>query len=118
MRIHASHDQARATRVHFKFEDKTDVWVNSYIGTNLARRHLAGQTDEHWKPDDPSVYPMAYLVEQTPNSVTRAHFHRADQFQLFVAGGGQIEGKPVQPVTLHFAAAYSAYGPILAGPEG
>lgn len=118
MRLHTSHQQARATRLHFQFQDKTDVWVNTYIGTNVAGRHAAGLTDETWEPDSPGLYPMAFLVEQTPNSTTAAHFHRSDQFQLFVGGDGEIEGKTVHPVTLHFAAAYSAYGPIVAGPDG
>ena len=118
MRMSASYDQARASRRFFTNANKSDVWVNTYIGTNLAQRHAAGHTDPSWEPDDPATYPMAFLVEQVANATTPPHFHRADQFQVFVAGRGEFGGEPVGPVTVHFAAAYSPYGPIVAGPEG
>lgn len=117
MRLSASYDQARAGRVCYKIENKSDVWINTYIGTNIAKMHAAGHTGP-WAPEDPARYPMAFLVEQSANATTQAHYHQADQFQLFAAGGGWFGGKPVQPLTLHFAAAYSPYGPIIAGPEG
>ena len=44
--------------------------------------------------DDPELSPTVYLVEQGPNISLRTHFHRNNQFQLFVRGEGSI-GKPV-----------------------
>ena len=118
MKIIVSYDEARASRRDYKLPDKADVSVNTYVGTNIAQRRAAGFTDETWEPEGAATYPMAFLVEQHANAVTRPHFHRADQFQVFVAGGGMFNGQAVQPVTIHFAGAYSGYGPIVAGPEG
>lgn len=116
--IIVSYDDARTSRDDYKLADKADVSVRTYIGTNLAQRRAAGLTDETWEPEGATTYPMAFLVEQRARAITRPHFHRADQFQVFVGGGGIFDGKPVEPVTIHFAAAYSTYGPIVAGEEG
>ena len=61
---------------------------------------------------------MAFLVEQPPGSVVQTHFHVANQFQIVVAGSGKLGGHAVEPVAVHYSNAYSAYGPIAAGPEG
>jgi hypothetical protein len=111
----ASIDQARADRHLYTLPNKTEVWINTFIGTNLVSRRARGLTAE---PDAAALYPMAYLVDQAPNSTIKAHYHRADQFQVFISGSGAFEGKPVSAITAHFASAYSPYGPIVSGPEG
>lgn len=69
-------------------------------------------------PGPAAVYPMAFLVEQPPGSVVQAHFHEANQFQVVVAGSGTLGTHALQPIAVHYSNAYSAYGPIAAGPEG
>jgi hypothetical protein len=68
--------------------------------------------------DDPQLSPTVFLVEQPPNTTLMPHFHRQNQFQLFVGGGGTIGRKALRPVTVHYAGAYTAYGPLVAGDEG
>jgi hypothetical protein len=74
----------------------------------------------HWLPKEgaATVPPMAMLVEQSPHSVLAPHFHRQNQFQLFVQGSGTIGAHALKPYQLHYAGAYTAYGPLRAGPEG
>jgi len=62
--------------------------------------------------------PMAFLVEQSPNSQGRPHFHRVDQWQVFVRGSGTLGRHAVTAVSLHYAGAFTTYGPIVAGDEG
>jgi hypothetical protein len=61
---------------------------------------------------------MAFLVEQDPGEVANAHFHQADQFQVVVAGEGTLGTHRVRPVSVHFAGAFTSYGPIRAGAAG
>ena len=62
--------------------------------------------------------PQALLVEQSANSVIPAHFHGIDQFQVVVKGGGMLGKHAVRPVCIHFAAAYTGYGPVNAEEDG
>lgn len=84
----------------------------SFIGLNWTARE--GQPE----PDSETLQPVAYLVEQPPGAVVAAHFHRVNQFQVAIAGSGSIGRHPLAPVAVHFADAFSAYGPIRAGEEG
>ena len=68
--------------------------------------------------DDPVLSPTVFLVEQPPDTVLVPHFHRQNQFQLFVAGGGTIGRNALGPVTIHYAGAYTGYGPLVSGPQG
>src|SRR4051812_25288320 len=62
--------------------------------------------------------PVAYLVEQAPHTELRAHFHVADQFQIFVSGSGRIGAHGASVGFGHFVGPYSGYGPIVGGDEG
>ncbi|WP_270938624.1 hypothetical protein, partial [Falsiroseomonas oryzae] len=84
----------------------------SYIGLNWTARDGAPE------PDPDALQPVAYLVEQPPHATVDAHFHRVNQFQVAVAGAGSIGRHPLAPVAVHFADAFSAYGPIRAGEHG
>lgn len=64
------------------------------------------------------LYATATKVEQDPNTTGGAHFHAADQFQVVVDGWGLYGKTPVQRYSVHFAAAYSPYGPIRASAHG
>jgi hypothetical protein len=67
---------------------------------------------------NPTDSPTIFLVEQGANSVLPAHYHRNNQFQLFVGGSGKIGARSLGPITVHYAGAYTAYGPLAAGPAG
>lgn len=68
--------------------------------------------------EDTLLSPTVFLIEQPPNATISAHFHHNNQFQVFVEGGGKIGPRALAPVTVHYAGAYTAYGPLVAGPEG
>ncbi len=67
---------------------------------------------------DPLLSPTVFLVEQFPDTQVSTHFHGENQFQVFIGGGGKIGPDPLGPVTVHYAGAYTGYGPLVAGPEG
>lgn len=67
---------------------------------------------------DTLLSPTVFLIEQPPNATISAHFHHNNQFQVFVEGAGKIGPRALAPVTVHYAGAYTAYGPLVAGPEG
>src|SRR5436305_9795087 len=69
-------------------------------------------------PDPTALLPVAHLVEQQPNTVIPAHYHEADEFQVFVAGEGRLGRKSLDAITVHFAGRFTPYGPIHAGPSG
>lgn len=86
-----------------------DVWNSGFLGSRVGVP----------PPESRDVlFPDAYLVEQGPADVLPPHFHRADQFQVFVSGYGTFGNHPVQPPHVHYAGAFTPYGPIVAGPEG
>ncbi len=60
--------------------------------------------------------PQAFLVERS--NVTLPHFHRVDQFQVVVSGGGRLGKEPLHPVTVHYTDGFTPYGPIVPGPGG
>lgn len=62
--------------------------------------------------------PCGHLVRQPPDHVIHPHFHEADQYQVFVAGGGHIGGHAVKTGSVHYADGYSGYGPITPDAEG
>jgi hypothetical protein len=88
------------------------------------RRHLRAMGITYHKSewmetgDDPRLSPTVSLIEQHAGTVLPAHFHVQNQFQVFVDGGGTIGPLTLAPVTIHYADAYTAYGPLSAGAEG
>jgi hypothetical protein len=89
-----------------------DFWITAYMGAN---RYDPGAAPP---PKDGALYPMAFLVEQDPGCVAPTHFHQADQFQVVVAGEGRLGTHDIAPVAVHFAGAWSPYGPLVAGDAG
>jgi hypothetical protein len=86
-----------------------NVWNTGYMGTRLGVP----------APDSvEALYPDAYLVEQGPGVTLPPHFHVANEFQVILSGAGTFGHEPVAAMAVHYAGAYSPYGPILAGPEG
>ena len=62
--------------------------------------------------------PQVYLVEQPSEKIFQPHFHFVDQFQLVTAGEGSIGRHAVRPFSVHFASAFTGYGPITATQNG
>lgn len=56
--------------------------------------------------------PQAYLIENSHGATIASHFHDVDQFQVFVRGAGALGQAAVQPYSVHFARAFTTYGPI------
>lgn len=79
---------------------------------------LAGKTDWIDTGRDESLSPNVFLVDLPPASVLDVHFHRENQFQLFVKGEGSIGPHRVAPITVHYAGAYTGYGPLVASGAG
>lgn len=77
-------------------------------------------TKSEWmeSPQSEVLSPTVFLVEQPPGCTVPFHFHRQDQFQVFVRGGGTIGRHRVEPAMVHYARAYTGYGPIVSGEEG
>lgn len=68
--------------------------------------------------EDPWLSPTVFLAEQPPNYTLETHFHRQNQFQLVVEGSATLGRETLAPVTVHYAGAYTGYGPLISGPEG
>ncbi|MEO7404822.1 MAG: hypothetical protein ABIU95_14240 [Burkholderiales bacterium] len=98
----ATFDASHTSRKHFNLPNGTGFWKSDFIrgehGVNPA--------------------PHSFLVEQDANEVILPHFHEQNQFQVIVAGGGSLGRNEVSPIVVHYAGAYTGYGPITAGPMG
>lgn len=68
--------------------------------------------------EDPLLSPTIFLAEQPPDSTVPSHFHRQNQFQLFVDGSGSIGPSKLEVLSVHYAGAYTGYGPLVAGADG
>lgn len=68
--------------------------------------------------EDANLSPLMFLVEQGPHTILPSHFHRQNEFQLVVRGDGSFGSHGVNRYALHYAGAYTGYGPIVAGREG
>lgn len=62
--------------------------------------------------------PTVFLVEQPPHSVLAPHFHTQNQFQVVKQGSGTLGPHAVGPGSVHYAGAFTGYGPVVAGPAG
>jgi hypothetical protein len=96
----ASHGRAR--RRHLRLDDGFEYFKGEWLE--------AGQ--------DPTLSPTMFLVEQGPHSKLAPHFHRENEFQLVVQGDGTFGSHRVAAVTVHYAGAYTGYGPVIAGEQG
>lgn len=79
----------------------------------VAHRHTLIRGAETGRPS-----PHVFLIEQTPGSEVRAHFHHNAEFQVMVAGAGRLGRHPVAPLLVHYAGQQTGYGPIVAGDRG
>jgi hypothetical protein len=109
MPVIATADEASVNRRRGVAADGVTFWHTLYIGT--TRYNMAPGTPD---PEMGALFPMAFLVEQDPGSTASAHYHQANQFQVIVGGHGIMGTHEARPVTVHFAGAHTAYGPIRA----
>ncbi len=81
----------------------------------VDRGHGYALSDHVGDHTDAGAGPQAYLVRQSAAELG-AHFHEVDQFQVVVGGEGTLGRDPVRRGVLHYADAYTAYGPIRTDP--
>ena len=67
---------------------------------------------------DSAMSPTVFLVEQPPHSVLAPHFHGQNQFQVIKEGSGTLGPRAIGPGSVHYAGAFTGYGPLVAGPQG
>ena len=76
-------------------------WNSNYIGTK-----------------DSGQGPHCFIVEGDPGFVIKPHFHGVNQFQVCAGGSGMLGKSPLTPGVLHYADAYTPYGPLVASDRG
>jgi hypothetical protein len=79
--------------------------------------HQYWRSDYFESPDGAVCSPQAYLIEQPATIANPTHYHIQNQFQLFTSGEGVIGRSPIKPLLIHYAGAYTGYGPITSGTE-
>lgn len=68
----------------------------------------------------PAPGPQATMSELNPGEALTPHFHGVSMFQLFIAGSGTLgkQAQRLQPITVQYKDHHTAYGPVVAGPQG
>ena len=123
MIIAATHTEAAPSRFARMTADGHRVWRSVYFGpapSPDSSASLAAPSGRIYVDPAPGERrePQAFLVEQEAGAVVHPHFHFVDQFQVVVAGGGSLGRHAVAPISVHFAAACTGYGPIQPGTQG
>ena len=65
--------------------------------------------------DGPQVFMVEYYE---PESTIEPHFHDVDQFQIVLRGAGRFGHEFAEPLSFHYADAYTPYGPIVSTEHG
>ena len=60
---------------------------------------------------------QAFLVQNRRRRHT-THFHGSNQFQFFIGGSGKFVRHDIGVGSVHYADAYTSYGPIVSGVSG
>ena len=95
-------DDVKATRTERVTDDNKRAWRTNYMVP----------------PNEAPHQPQAFLAEMSAHRNLRTHYHANDQFQIFVSGDGHAGKHPIAPFQVHFARAYTPYGPIVAKDAG
>jgi hypothetical protein len=94
------------------------------LGEKTRRALALGANAPYYKSEwmscgqDPWLSPTIFMVEQPPGSQLPTHFHRQNEFQVVVRGSGSIGTHAITPISVHYAGAYTGYGPVTAGEDG
>lgn len=102
MIVLGTRDREEASRVYWELPNGLHYWRGNYIES----------------PPHPEVAPQSFLVRQMPGRTNPPHYHARNQFQLFTDGSGSIGRHEIRPYVVHYAGAYTGYGPITSGPAG
>lgn len=112
-------------RFHRKTREGASIWRRRYFGPEPGPTGSASVDPSTSAAPDyveagsgAPCEPQAFVVEQAPGAIVHPHFHQVDQFQVAIEGGGALGRHPLAPLTVHFAGAYTGYGPIRPGPDG
>ena len=99
---------AETSRIHrVDLPDNDDGALQLRDGTSVIVRDYFG--DSH--ANQPG--PQAFMVEAPGGTVSGAHFHPTDQFQIFFpSDGAWYRKQDVSRVMVHYADAYMTYGPF------
>jgi len=62
--------------------------------------------------------PQAFVVNQAPDTLIPVHFHREEQFQVTIGGGGKLGRHALDGLCVHYASREAGYGPLVAGDQG
>lgn len=98
----AAYDEVRAKRTQRDVPGGHHVFRTDFIAAPAERPEL----------------PQAFLIESTPGHHLRTHFHEVDQFQVVVGGTATLAKHNVAPPGVHFARAFTPYGPLINGQDG
>ena len=95
-----------------------DIDPSNYVrDDNRGPDHPANEAVTFWRANARQPHdPVAFLVRMYSNG--GAHYHGADEFQVVVEGKGKMGRHEFTPVTVHFARAYTPYGPLFPDPDG
>jgi hypothetical protein len=91
----------------------------SYEGVTYHNHYYLGaQIRDGGKPGIVNE-PEAFIVGMPDaGAVLRSHFHAVDQYQVVIGGDGRLGKERFDPISIHYADAYTPYGPIVAGLHG
>ena len=94
-----------------------DIDPSSFVrDDNRGPDHPANEAVTFFRPaSNQPHYPNAFLVRMF--SQGGAHYHGADEFQVVVEGKGKLGRHELTPVSVHFARAYTPYGPLFPDKE-
>ncbi|MGB6105188.1 MAG: hypothetical protein WBF88_15205 [Pusillimonas sp.] len=119
-----THAQAQSNRFVRTTLEGRRIWRSRYFGPAPSPEDSSSLAPEAGAVEyaDPAPgelrEPQAFLIEQEPGAIVQPHFHYVDQFQVVAAGGGLLGRHEMAPLSVHFAAACTGYGPIRPGDEG
>lgn len=107
-------DPLEAVRSHWKFDTRWDDpdldWTISARGIRSVMLDIGDEAD-----DD---RPMVVIVDYPPGQHVAPHHHETDYLSIMVRGDMTVTGRPHRVGSMRFVGRGTAYGPLLAGPDG
>lgn len=87
--------------------------VREFAGRADGRTRSSRDFFARTAPPTFHIGPEAFMLTLPDHSTVRPHFHEVDQFQIiFGDNGGVYQRSPLPQITLHYADAYTTYGPF------
>lgn len=119
-----THDQATQSRFARTTQNGKRIWRSVYFGpppspasSSSLLPERSGVTYVDPLPGEKRA-PQAFLIQQEAGATVHPHFHFVDQFQVVAAGSGLLGRHALAPLSVHFSAACTGYGPIEPGEQG